>query len=154
MADRASELKKIYKITAGMGWMMAACVPVYAVIIEYLVRAVGLEGFEFAFPGAETAKYVFIVFSVSCYILILKIKKRSYAKTASLPPEKLPAAVSRLYHSSVIIFALCESAAVLGIIIFFLTGDRQDFYMFAAVSVLYFIIFFPKFAEWKALLKI
>ncbi len=153
MADRAVELKKIHKITAGMGWMMAACVPVYAVVIEYLVRSGNLEGFEFAFPGTKAAEYMAIALVIIYYILILSIKKRSYAKTSSLPPEKFPAAASRLYHSSVIIFALCESVAVLGIVMFFFTGNRPDFYILALASILYFIIFFPRLPEWNKLLR-
>ena len=154
MADLNKELEKIYKITAVIGWMMAVSVLIYAGLIEFLVRSGRLDNFNFIIRGAEYTEYIFAGLAILYYMFISKIRKSSYKKAAGVSKHNFPSAIAGLYNKSVIILALCESAAVAGIALFFLTGVRKDFYVFAAASLLYFIIFFPRLSEWKNLLKI
>ena len=46
-------------------------------------------------------------------------------------------------------FALCESVAVLGLVLFLLAGNAMDFYVFMVISLGFFYLFFPKYDQWE-----
>ncbi|HNZ28616.1 MAG TPA: hypothetical protein PKJ42_01365, partial [Candidatus Goldiibacteriota bacterium] len=58
-----------------------------------------------------------------------------------------------LYISSVSVLMICQVPAVLGLVLFFSGGTKQDFYVMLAVSALMFVIFFPKYTEWQKIFK-
>lgn len=75
------------------------------------------------------------------YFVIMFGQRRIVARNREL----LPAATFFAY-------ALAELVALFGVILFLLTGKPIDFYVFFAVSLLYFWVYFPKCSTWEAIL--
>ena len=66
---------------------------------------------------------------------------------------KQGSAVQHFITGAVISYALCESVAIYGLVLFFLGGQALDFYLFMGLSLLFFLVYFPRYATWEALVK-
>ena len=54
-----------------------------------------------------------------------------------------------LTTAAVITYALCETPAIFGLVLFFLGRNSSDFYLFMLCSLFYFAVYFPKFSRWE-----
>ena len=151
--DHHREVKNMYRMTAIIGGAMAASVFIYAGVVEFLVRFGKLGGFNYPLQQAEFLRIIFMGIAIANYALIVFLRGRNYAAVRNIPPERFPAALGKLYNGAIISFAISESVAILGLVFFFLTGDRLNFYVFMAVSVLFFIIFFPRLSAWQKIVN-
>jgi hypothetical protein len=86
-------------------------------------------------------KYILIVLAVLHFFIIRFFQKFSLKSVSYLPP------------GAIITFALCEAVSIYGLVLFFLTGNPMDFYIFMVISLLYFYLFYPKYADWEKLWK-
>ena len=57
--------------------------------------------------------------------------------------------MDQLAQAAVITFALCEAVALFGLVLFLLAGNAMDFYVFMVISLGFFYLFFPKYAQWE-----
>ncbi|MFZ5452330.1 MAG: hypothetical protein ACOZF2_10760 [Thermodesulfobacteriota bacterium] len=137
------EIKKRYLAINFIGLMMIASVFGYCVVVEIIKRYLApFTGFINIPPQtAGVIKYVLLFGSAGHYLLIKVLQKRF-----STPPNlNLPA-------GAVISFVLAEAVALYGLIFFFIAGKAEDFYIFMALSLFYFYMFFPRFDRWEKLL--
>ncbi|MFI5329744.1 MAG: hypothetical protein ACHQ2F_01730 [Desulfobaccales bacterium] len=134
-------LQQQFKTTNYIGLAMMAAVFIYALIVicidqSYLPYK--------APPGNNsgtftTLKYILLGLSVLQYFAIRFFQKFSLKSAAYLPP------------AAIITFALCEAVSIFGLVLFFLTGIANDFFIFMVISLLYFYLFYPKYADWERL---
>jgi hypothetical protein len=69
--------------------------------------------------------------------------------------QNLPEILSALTSSQVVVFALGEIPATLGLALYFVGGYLVDFYVLAAVSLLSFVLAYPSAGDWEqALLRL
>ena len=146
-------LRQQFKITNYIGLAMIGSIFIYA----FLVLALDKGYFSFLDGGEKTInaavltkiKYLFILLSVAIF-LILKFKgnsiliffQKQYAK--SLYPTVLA-----LFAFTLLVFALCEVIGIYGLVLFILSRNATDFFIFMAISLLYFYLLYPKYAEWE-----
>jgi hypothetical protein len=136
-------LKKSYLAVNFIGLTLIVTVFVSAGVVELIKR------FFAPFSGvAQLSKdtlnllrYVLAFLALADFFLI-KLIQRKYAAPASL----------NLPRAAVITFGLCEAVALYGLALFLLAGHPLDFYIFMAISLLYFYLFFPKYDKWEKLL--
>ena len=84
-------------------------------------------------------KYILLAISLVFYFVIKLIQKMSSKS------------LKNYFSASIITFALCEGVAVFGLVLFFLSGDSLNFYIFMAISMLFFFIFYPRYDAWENL---
>ena len=60
----------------------------------------------------------------------------------NLSPEKLTNPIPALITHSVIVYAACETAGILGLVLFLLAGNIIDMYIFVGISLAFSMIFF------------
>ena len=65
--------------------------------------------------------------------------------TQAMVPQQRALAMMR---AAVIGFAMCEGAALLGLLLFLCSGRRWDFYGLAGMTLLALILRFPRFRQW------
>ena len=94
-------------------------------------------------------KYLFILISAAIFLLfkfrknnILQFFQKQYAKSPY--PTVLP-----LFAFTLLVFALCEVIGIYGLVLFILSRNTTDFFIFMTISLLYFYLFYPKYAEWE-----
>jgi F0F1-type ATP synthase membrane subunit c/vacuolar-type H+-ATPase subunit K len=136
-------LQQQFKTTNYIGLALIASVFLYALTVICIDK--GYLPFK-AQPGANSGtftiiKYILLVLSVLQYFAIRFFQKFSLKSAAYLPP------------AAIITFALCETVSIYGLVLFFLTGNATDFFIFMAISLLYFYLFYPKYADWERMWK-
>ncbi len=155
LPGRGDDLRKAYRITAFIGLAMIASLIIYAVVVELIKKQNAPFGgyqplppdvistLRFALLGAAAVVF-FVIRLLSRLTLSGKVPLRSSSMTVLFPPE-----VQRLVSASVATYALCESVAIFGLVLFLVQGNSGDFYLFLALSLLYFSIHFPRYAVWE-----
>jgi len=135
-------LQQQFKTTNYVGLAMMVSVFLYAVIV------IGIDKGYIPYKVSHNidinilakVKYILLAISIFHYFIIRFIQKFSLKSAAYLPA------------ASVLTFALCEVVSIYGLVLFLLTGISMDFYIFMLISLLYFYIFYPKYANWEKLL--
>jgi hypothetical protein len=140
LARSLTTLKARYLAVNFIGLAMIASVFVYAGVVELLKwQLAPFAGFAKLDPGTVTLiKYIFLALAAAQFGVIKTVQK---ILTAS--------SVEKLALTAIITFALCESVAVLGLVLFVLAGNSLDFYIFMVISLGFFYLFFPKYEQWE-----
>jgi hypothetical protein len=144
LARSSSALKARYLAVNFIGLAMIASVFVYAGVVELIkwqwATFTGFGGL--ASFTADLLWYIFLAVAVAQYGAIKAVPK--------IVPAKL---VDKLPQAAVITFALCESVALLGLVLFLLTGRSLDFYTFMLISLGLFYWFYPRYDQWEKLVN-
>jgi F0F1-type ATP synthase membrane subunit c/vacuolar-type H+-ATPase subunit K len=132
-------LQQQFKTTNYIGLAMMASVFIYAAIVLAIDKGYIPYKASANINFITTFKYILLVLAVLHYFIIRFFQKFS-AKSANY-----------LASGAIITFALSEAVAIYGLVLFFLTGNATDFFIFMAISLLYFYLFYPKYADWERL---
>ena len=91
-------------------------------------------------------RYVFFGIAV---ILILAVRRlpRLFGPREDQPEEIKKV---RLLRASIVTSAICELPALLGLVLFSLTGIKRDFYYLTGLSLILFILYFPRATLWES----
>ena len=133
-------LKTRYLAVNFIGLAMIASVFVYAGVVEWIKwQWAPFAGFSYIEPGQATfLKYIFLALAAAQYGAIKLVQKIVPARS-----------VDNLPQAAIITFALCESVALLGLVLFLLAGQALDFYIFMLISLGFFYLFYPKYDDWE-----
>jgi len=137
-------LKARYLAINFIGLAMIAAVFVYAGVVELIKwQLAPFAGFAKLDPRtAGLLKYGFLALAAAQFGIIKVVQKILPTRSAD-----------NLTQAAVIIFALCEAVAVLGLVLFLLAGNALDFYVFMVISFGFFYLFFPKYEQWEEVVK-
>jgi len=144
LKDKNITLKSRYLAANFIGLAMIAAVFAYAGVVEVIKwQWSPFTGFAQLPPQtAVVLKYIFLILAAAQYVIIKVLQKLLLAKSL----ENLP-------QAAIVTFALCESVAVFGLVLFLLTGNALDFYVFMVISLGYFYLFFPKYEQWEMMVR-
>ena len=153
------KLRAAYRVAVIIGLAMMATLLVYAVVVGTLEKDPALIRGTTALPGSQVEIIKFVLIGVTVVLffvirfvnsLLLKPKEKGgavsdvRAKQPSGPPE-----FGILTTAAVITYALCETPAIFGLVLFFLGKNSSDFHLFLLFSLFYFAVYFPKFSKWE-----
>jgi hypothetical protein len=160
-------LEKSYNRARIIAVALMASIFVYILLAEYIL----LEHLNVSFPNLDLFRIVLYIISGVEIGIIIWFRHILLKKTAPLPPgmtdrlkqhhqtvngpedEKEMTLIQRLITTTIITFALSESIAIYGLILFMLGKQRQDLYLLAGLALILMFIFFPKFEDWKLSLE-
>jgi hypothetical protein len=142
LKDKNIALKSRYLAVNFIGLVLIAAVFVYAGVVEVIKwQWSPFTGFANLSPQtARLLKYIFLALAAAQFVVIKVVQKIIPARSKA-----------NLSQAAIITFALCESVAVLGLVLFLLIGNPLDFYIFMVISLGYFYLFFPKYEQWENL---
>jgi hypothetical protein len=140
----AAPLKTRYLAVNFMGLAMIASVFVYAGVVELIKRLCApFAGFGgLASATTEILSYIFLALAAAQYGAIKAVQRFVPARS-----------VDNLPQAAIITLALCESVALLGLVLFLLTGRSLDFYIFMLISLGFFYWFYPRYDQWEKLVN-
>jgi F0F1-type ATP synthase membrane subunit c/vacuolar-type H+-ATPase subunit K len=148
-----AELKKGYRQARIIGMAMVFSVLVYALIVEIMRINPAFSREPLLPKGADSIKYIFLGLALIQFFLIKMIRGRFLSRESvqAINPQtgSVSTRVARLLVTSIITYALCESIAVYGLVLFFVTKRPFDFYLFMGISLLYFAAYFPRYTQWE-----
>jgi F0F1-type ATP synthase membrane subunit c/vacuolar-type H+-ATPase subunit K len=135
------QLKTRYLTANFVGLAMIGSVFIYLVVVEVLKRTLApFAGVaDFTPAQVQMLKYIFVALAIGHFFLIKFMQKILAAGT-----------VEGLFRAAVVTFALSESVAIFGLVLFLLNGNAMDFYLFMFLSLFYFWFFYPKYQDWEA----
>ncbi len=148
MATKLNEqniaLKARYLTVNFIGLAMIGVVFVYAGVVEVIKwQWAPFTGFVRLDPHTTgLLRYIFLALAAGQYAMIRVIRKIVLAQSLDNLPQ-----------AAIITFALCESVALLGLVLFLLCGNSLNFYIFMVISLGFFYRFFPKYDEWEQLVN-
>jgi len=134
-----ASLQQQFKTTNYIGLAMMASVFIYAAIVLGIDKGYIPYKASLNITILPTIKYILLVISILHYLIIRFFQKFSSKSAAYLPA------------GAIITFALCEAVGIYGLVVFLLTRNPTDFFIFMVISLLYFYLFYPRYADWERL---
>lgn len=146
-------LHKTYFVTIVIGVAMIVSLFVYAGVVEYFKRTGESFGKYSGYRHIAALRYLFIVWSSAVFFLARIISRRILegkltTERAGYRQADRSLLIQRLSQSSLVVYALCESIGVCGLVLFLASGRSIDFYLFFSVSLVAFIAYFPRYRRW------
>lgn len=146
-----SDLKRVFRTTVIVNGALAASLFVYALIVE-LIRSQlrPFSGFLSAGPPYQTLRYLIFGIAVGAVVLVRLCGRTSLKARPGEDPHHL---ISRLSRTAVLTSALGELPAILGFVLFLLTGFFRDFYVLLIASLVLEFMYFPRLKVWQDLVQ-
>jgi len=139
-------LETAYRNAAIVCGAMAASTVLYALVVEVIsVYQAPFEGFA---PGAQPSILRSALWTMALVEagLIGLVRRALLARSRA---EGAAAQARRLITTAVVTAALAEVPAILGLVLFMLSGLRGDFYALLALSLALQAVYFPRLDGWR-----
>lgn len=132
-----------------IGLAMVFGVFIYAGIIEFLARnKAPFTGYApLHWNTFSMLRLALLGAALLDFALIPFLRRRILS--APVRKGEVSSGAGRLISSCIVSFALCESIAVYGLVLFLISGARPEFYVFLSLSLLAFLINFPRQERWQ-----
>jgi cytochrome b561 len=131
-------------VTIHIGFM--ASLLVYGVVVWLVIPRIE-PSLSQAAAGtlSNNVRYVFFGIAVLVVLALRRLPRLLGPKKDE--PEEVNSA--RRLRASILTSALCEVPAVLGLAMVFLTGSQRDFLYLTGISIVFFLIYFPRESMWE-----
>jgi len=140
------DLKKAAKTAVVLASSMLAVLFIYLVAVE-IIRA-RMAPFSGLVEIKNTMFLRYGFYGIAVFQVILIRVLRGFLLRKTLSSEKTNLA-DDLFKTSILILALSEIPAVLGLVLFLLAGLNRDFYILLFVSLFLMFMYFPRYNNWK-----
>ncbi len=145
----STELARVYREAKLIALAMMAGLAFYAGIVEFFIHQV--ESFSGYGPEkVEGYKDYFILGGVLAFVIIRAARTSIMRRE---PDDPLDTLLNRLRIANIVVYAIAEIPAILGLVLFLFTGDRKDFYILGLFSILAMVLYFPKLYHWEVWLQ-
>src|SRR4030043_1950925 len=142
-----SDLKRAFRTTAIVNGALVASLFIYALMVELIKSQLRpFSGFLVSGISLQTLRYLAFGAAVGAVVLV-RLGGRTLLKTR--PGEDPHQLIFRLSRAAVITSAMGELPAILGFVLFLLTGLSRDFYALLFVSPFFEFCFSPRFGAWR-----
>ena len=140
------DLKRHYKASVWTGGCITASLLVYFGIVEVIrMRLAPFRGFA-SFDDPQIVRYLFAGGAVLSIIFLRTLQPVFQKSVRDALPDEIPAKLARTSKNTLF---LAEIPAILGFVLFLLTGMNRDFYAFLAVSLILVFMYFPRMNSWR-----
>ena len=148
--DYNQDLKKAYKTSSMLYVAFMLSLVIYLVVFEVLKARIPdfqgiMEKIDFLW-----LRYAFYALGLVQIFLIKFIRETA---TKSIKTVEARILINHLQRMSMISAILCEVPVILGLVLFFLSGNVQDFYVLLILSFVSFVMYFPRFSNWDEWIK-
>lgn len=142
------QLDRVYRVTAIVSVAMVVSAVFYAGIVEILSRSLPSGEPVAERETIDLLRQIFHGLALVQFLVLVWLRGRS-GRADGEPLARL----ARLRTLTMIRLALAESIAIYGLVLFFMSRDTSDFYYLFLVSLLSFVLAFPRRDRWKEALR-
>lgn len=147
--EMSMDLAKAYRESRIISLAMIAGLGFYVGVVEFfLFQNASFSGF-----AAESIKDFKDYFILGGLVAFIAIRTSRTAILKREPAEALDVLLRKLKTANIVVYAIAELPAILGLVLFMLTGKREDFYALGTFSILAMILYYPKLSHWEAWLQ-
>ena len=144
------ELKSKYRKAVFIWIDMVFSIFIYALAVEIMKKNSAFLKTTSPLQEGGMPVFIVLVFATITFFLIKYIHNQMlYSPPPGNPEGSKGPLAPRLLKASLVSDAICESVAVYGLILFGLTKNPFDFYVFMALSLIYFAFNFPRYTQWE-----
>ncbi len=148
MTDETSHLETGRRVAAMIYGAMMGSVLLYAVAVEVVNFSLApFSGFA-ARTMDPMVRYSLWGVALLQIILIALVRRSLLAKSAG-PASAPVASVAKLITVAIVTAALAEIPAILGLVLFMVSGLRADFYGLLTLSLALLATWFPRLESWR-----
>lgn len=150
-----SEAPRARRTIAVVGGAMIGSLVLYVLLVEFLrAQQAPFRGFA-AFARVEILRYALFAVSLVTIVLLRVLRQLFLSDKAPVlqtvrVTRRSPDSLQRLATASIVSFALCESVAIYGLLLFLLAGNVGDFYLLSAMGLVLFVVCIPRRRTWEA----
>jgi hypothetical protein len=144
--EYTQDLKKAYKTSAILYIAFMLSLVVYLIVFEVLKAHIqDFQGMmeKIDFPWL---RYAFYALGLVQIFLIKFIRETATKSITTVDAKTL---INHLQKMSMISATLCEVPVMLGLVLFFLSGNASDFYVLLIISFVLFVLYFPRYTNWE-----
>lgn len=149
------DFRQIFKTASIVGIGLIAGLALDLAVVEFVrSRFRPFLGFLSGAMPAGTrpvVRYGFFAAAVVCVVLVRFLHGRMLRQAADVDDPMR--ALRILSRNNMIILALSETPALLGLALFLLAGYNRDFYLLLFVSLFLFFMYFPRLKSWEDTLQ-
>lgn len=150
MDAHQNDLNEVFRSTSMIGRSTSVCVIIYGLITYYLLSRPS-EG-QPVFDNVQVVRQIFLMVGVSI-VLCIGLLRRLMMENARKKKPSGQELLKQLQTTSLVIFGICESIAILGLVLALLTRNMNDYYILGFLSLVSFGFFFPRIHDWEEQLK-
>jgi hypothetical protein len=136
-------VEAVRRQTALIAGAIAASLPMYVVVVEWLGRSVLMPIDVAGFATLRIALFVMVGVVIFATTVLKGVMLRN-------PPADGAARLTRLRTATVVSLALSEVPAAVGLVVFLVGRARGDFYILLAISAYMLARHFPRRSAWEA----
>ena len=146
MADETGHLETGRRVAAMIYGAMMGSVLLYAVAVEVVnISQAPFSGFAGA-ALEPMVRYALWGVALVQVMLILVVRRTLLAKAPGPAPG---ASVAKLITVAIVTAGLAEIPAILGLVLFMVSGLRADFYALLTLSLALLATWFPRLESWR-----
>lgn len=142
------KLRKMYNAAAALGVLFITSVFLYALIAEFIHDGY-VKGYEFP-KSTDDGNYTILRYLLMFVVSALCLALVKYFSQTEKFLSKAASPFQALLAQSVVINAICESPALVGLLLYLIAGNLWDPYIFGLISLILFALFFPRYNRWAA----
>ncbi len=136
-----NEFRKTRLVSGAVALVFMVCVGAVSVIKDAYVPVEGFAQAGWA-QGIKNFLYLMAMFNI---LVIRYVVMRIYIAPGT---RDLPSVARRLTTAGIASVVLSGLPCIYGMILFLLTGDAVDFYLLFGLSLIYFMMYFPRYGNW------
>lgn len=140
------ELKSSYRKAVLLWIIMAGGIFISLTAVELCKSGTSFLPKHSSSPEVVVLKYFLLIFTVMTLFLMGFVRSQLLISKES---KAFKNSTSRLLTASLAMNLLCETVAITGLTLFFLTRSSLCFYLFMVLSLALFAYVFPRYAQWK-----
>ncbi len=142
------KLRQAHKVVYVVGIFMIITVFALAGAVEFLKKDYSPVEFSPTANFTDIVRYILLAIALGKFVFIKTAQERMFSSVQGGVTIEM-----KLVTSTIVAMALCESIALYGLLLFFLTGDSIDYYTFMVLSLAAFAYYFPRYPKWEARAK-
>ncbi len=148
--DQAPDWKKVFRTTTLVCVAIIGSLFIYAVIVEILKSRLIVFPGLYRIPLDRSLLYAFYGLAILAVVLTRFVNR---TLTKGRENERFEERVLRLSRASIVTAVLAEVPALLGFVLFLLSGSSRHFYWLWFCSLVLEFIFFPRLKAWESWLE-
>lgn len=154
--EQTAQMKKMHQMAAIIGAAMISSVFIYG-FAAHLVLQNRVTEEDMPRPDLGLVRTLLIMLAAFSIPAARPLSQRilsvkSAGKTPA-DPQTFSLLLSKLLTSSIILYAISETSALLGLMLCIVSGNFFDYYPFAIFSLAGILLYFPRYAQWENWIK-
>lgn len=150
---KSDDLLSRFKTSRYMYVVIMASIFIYLFLVHIVKKSVHFTDQVEPAPWIYTFRTSLYGIGIAMFFVITYVRRWLLSPKGDSTDASISARAGRFFLVTVVTAALCEIVAILGLFLFFIGRQPSDFYVLMALSLIYFIHFFPKYPEWEGWVK-